>query len=212
VSKLESARNAIASPWKAMNEVKRAAFVPYLRLRFLSHGVPWGNGWRIFGMPVFQLHRGSTLRLGDGLQLRSWRSSNPLIPNHPVVFATRTAEAVIQVGVDCGMTGATLVAASRIELGNRVVVGANATIIDTDFHPIDPIRRREDMNDGASAPICIEDDVFIGMNAIILKGVRLGAGCAVGAASVVAHDVPSGAVVAGNPARVVSTTSSVNRR
>jgi acetyltransferase-like isoleucine patch superfamily enzyme len=160
-------------------------------------------------MPRIQLHRGSTLELGDGLELRSWASSNPLTPNHPVVFATRTAEAVIRVGSDCGFTGATLVAASRIEIGNRVLVGANATIIDTDFHPLELTRRREDITAGATAPIYIEDDVFIGMNAIVLKGVRLGAGSAVGAGSVVTKDVASGAVVAGNPAKVVGAVQEI---
>jgi acetyltransferase-like isoleucine patch superfamily enzyme len=174
-----------------------------LKLAFAAHGVRWGRRWRIFGLPRFQLHRGSTLELGDGLQLRSWPASNPLTPNHPVVFATRSANAVIRIGADCGFTGVTLVAAERIEIGDRVLVGANATIIDTDFHPLDPGQRRANINAGAAAPVVIEDDVFIGMNALILKGVRLGAGCVVGAGSVVTEDVAPGTTVAGNPAKLV---------
>ena len=194
--------DAMDAPWKAGNELRRVGALPMIRLAFRLCGVRWGRDWRIFGMPRLQLHRGSTLQLGDGLQLRSWASSNPLTPNHPVVFATRTARAVIRVGEECGFTGATVVAAERIEIGDRVLVGANATIVDTDFHPLDPARRRTDINAGATAPVIIEDDVFIGMNAIILKGVRLGAGCVVGAGSVVATDVPRGGRAAGNPARV----------
>ena len=53
------------------------------------------------------------------------------------------------------------------------------------------------------APIVIEDVVFIGMQSLILKGVRIGCGSVVGAGSVVVMDVPPGVVVAGNPARVV---------
>jgi len=207
---LDVMKEAIAAPWKAGNELRRLGAAPWIRLAFSMHGVRWGRGWRIFGMPTLQLHRGSTLVLGDGLQLRSWPSSNPLTPNHPVVFATRSAQAVIRVGVDCGFTGATLVAAERIEIGDRVLVGANATIIDTDFHPLDPVRRRASINAGASAPIVIEDDVFIGMNALVLKGVRLGTGCVVGAGSVVTEDVDPGATVAGNPATV--TRPGVSKR
>jgi acetyltransferase-like isoleucine patch superfamily enzyme len=196
-------REAFEAPWKASNELRRLSSVPGIRLAFAAHGVRWGKRWRIFGLPRFQLHRGSTLELGDGLQLRSWPASNPLTPVHAVVFATRSANAVIRVGSDCGFTGVTLVAAERIEIGDRVLVGANATIVDTDFHPLDPVQRRADINAGKAAPVIIEDDVFIGMNALILKGVRLGAGCVVGAGSVVSRDVAPGTTVAGNPATLV---------
>jgi len=202
---IDQLKAALATPWKASNELRRIGSVPWIRTAFLAHGVRWGQRWRIYGMPTLQLHRGSLLQLGDGLELRSWPASNPLMPNHPVVFATRRAGALIRLGDDCGLTGATLVAAERIEIGNRVLVGANATIVDTDFHPLDAARRRADINAGASAPVFVEDDVFIGMNAIILKGVRLGAGCVVGAGSVVTRDVAPGAIVAGNPAQVVGT-------
>ena len=54
-----------------------------------------------------------------------------------------------------------------------------------------------------TAPVTIEDDVFIGMNALVLKGVTIGAGSVVAAGCVVARDVPPRSVVVGNPARVV---------
>ena len=55
-------------------------------------------------------------------------------------------------------------------------------------------------------PVFIEDDVFIGARAMVLKGVRIGKGAVVGAGAVVTKDVPPNAIVAGNPARVVGTT------
>lgn len=198
-------QRALDSPWLVRTELRRLATLPVTRLRFAAHGIRWGQGWRILGMPVVQRHRGSTIALGDGLVLRSWPRSNPLAPNHPVVLATRTAGARIEVGQGCGFTGTTLVAATRIAIGDRVQAGANATIVDTDFHPLTPEGRRADMAAGATRPVVIEDDVFIGMNSLVLKGVRLGAGCVVGAGSVVARDVPPRTVVAGNPARPVRT-------
>lgn len=190
-------------PWAAANELRRMAALPYIRLLFSLHGLGWGRRWRILGMPIVQRYRGSRIMLGDGLELRSWRSSNPLAPIHPVVLATRSASALIQVGRDVAMTGAALVAAERIIIGDRVLIGANATIVDTDFHPLDPAARRHDMLAGERAAVVIEDDVFIGMRSLILKGVRVGAGSVVGAGSIVTRDVPAGAIVAGNPARVV---------
>jgi acetyltransferase-like isoleucine patch superfamily enzyme len=120
-----------------------------------------------------------------------------------VVLSTRRADAVIEIGEDCGFTGTTLVAARRIEIGDRVQVGGNAMIVDFDFHPLTPEGRAEAFNDGAHAPIVIHDDVFVGMDALILKGVTIGEGSVVGAGSVVTQDVPSRTVVAGNPAMVV---------
>ncbi len=196
-------RQAVEAPWTAANEVRRMLALPYIRLRFALHGVAWGRGWRIFGMPVIQRWRGSRIELGEGLDLRSWRTTNPLAPNHPVVLATRSPQAVIRVGRDVGMTGATVVAAERVEIGDRVILGANATVVDTDFHPLDAAARRRAGQAGAHRPVIIEEDVFVGMGSMILKGVRIGARSVVGAGSVVSRDVPADVIVAGNPAQVV---------
>jgi acetyltransferase-like isoleucine patch superfamily enzyme len=202
-----SARDMIQAcldaPWRVMNELRRLISLPYIRLAFALHGVAWRRGWRVFGMPIIQRHRGSSIELGDGLQLRSWYSTNPLAPNHPVVLATRSEHAVITVGNKCGFTGATIVAVERVEIGDRVTIGANAVIVDTDFHPLDPVERLRNPLGGKHRPVVVEEDVFIGMNSLVLKGVTVGRDSVIGAGSVVSRDVPSGAVVAGNPARVV---------
>jgi acetyltransferase-like isoleucine patch superfamily enzyme len=84
-----------------------------------------------------------------------------------------------------------------------VLVGGNASIVDFDFHPLTPEARAENINAGTAAPIVIEDDVFVGGDALILKGVTVGEGAVVGAGSVVTQDVSPRTVVAGNPAQVV---------
>jgi len=193
------------APWKAYNHLTRVLAWPWIRVGFALAGIRWGRRWRIFGMPILQRHRGSRITLGDGLELRSTPRSNPLRPFQPVVLSTRRPGAVIVVGDDCGATGAVLVADERIEVGNRVLFGANVVVTDTDFHPLDAEARRRAPQDGAHAPVIIEDDVFVGTQALILKGVRIGRGAVIGAGAVVTRAVPAGAVVAGNPARVVGT-------
>ena len=190
-------------PWKAVNELDRLLLLPLARLYVRGAGVRWGHGWRLYGLPIIQKHRRSELTIGEGLELRSTVRSNPLGPNRPCVLSTRRANAHLVIGDNFAMTGGSVVCEESITIGNRVTVGCNTIIADTDFHPLDPARRSEHPLDGTTAPLVIEDDVFIGMQVIILKGVRLGMGCVIGAGSVVTRDVPAGAVAAGNPAQVL---------
>lgn len=118
------------------------------------------------------------------------------------------------IGDDCVLVGAQFMCAESITLGNRVVLSYNVTVADCDFHPIDPELRRVDAEAITPAgdlssrppivaePVVIEDDVWIGIGAIILKGVRVGAGARVAAGCVVTNDVPAGAEIDGNPGRV----------
>lgn len=195
------------TPWKAWNESRRLAGYPAARLQFALAGVPWGKRWRVFGKPILQRHRNSTWQLGAGLELRSSAGSNPVGLLRPVILSTRAANAVLRIGDDCGLSGVSIVAVERVEIGHRVLLGANAVISDTDFHPLDPEARRRDSGAGHHAPVIIGDDVFVGMNALILKGVTIGPGSVVGAGSVVTRDVPEGAIVAGNPARIIDPVS-----
>ena len=85
-------------------------------------------------------------------------------------------------------------------------IGGNCYIIDTDFHSIDPEKRKypdQDRNDTRTAPVTIRENAFIGAASIILKGVTIGKGAVIGAGSVVTRDVPDGQLWAGNPARFI---------
>jgi acetyltransferase-like isoleucine patch superfamily enzyme len=194
---------AFDTPWKIENELWRWIVYPRVRLLFALNGIIWGSGWRIHGVPIIQKHRHSQMSFGPGLGLRSSVRSNPLGPNHPVVITTWQTGAVLEIGANFAMTGGTICAAERIIIKNNVVVGANTIITDTDFHPLDPKQRGLKPSDGRVAAVNIEDDVFIGMNCLVLKGVTIGRGSVVGAGSVVTKDAPPGVVVAGNPAKIV---------
>ncbi len=198
---LETLRQARDMPWKASNELRRWLILPFAWWRL--RGLTIGGGWRCYGLPIIQRHRRSEIRVGRRLALRSSAASNPLGPNRPVIISTRRAGASITIGDDFGMTGGSLVCEQRINIGDRVWVGANAIITDTDFHPLDPEQRQTQPSAANTAPVTIADDVFVGMNALVLKGVTIGAGSVVAAGCVVARDVPPRSVVAGNPARVV---------
>jgi acetyltransferase-like isoleucine patch superfamily enzyme len=191
------------TPWKIWNRLISWLCLPVVRVKFLLNGIEWGSDWQFYGVPVIQKHRRSQMHFGDGMSLRSTLVSNPLGPDHPVFFTTWQAGAVLTIGTHFAMTGGTLCAMERIEIGNHVTIGANVSIVDTDFHPVDPIRRITHPNDGKSAPVFIEDNVFIGMNSLVLKGVRIGKGSVIGAGSIVTKNIPTGVIAAGNPARII---------
>lgn len=196
-------RGAVDSPWKVTLEISRWAFYPLYRLYFILVGVKWPRGLHLFGRPIIQRHRGSRICLGRGVVLNSHKCSNPLAPNHPVVLATRTSNAQLVIGDNTGITGGTICSATSVALGSRVSIGANCVITDTDFHPLHYLDRQIDTKNGASRPVVIEDDVFIGMNVLVLKGVKIGRGSVIGAGSVVTKDIPPLSKAAGNPAKVV---------
>lgn len=152
----------------------------------------------------FRSDRKPGLILGDRVKIYMWTEFNAEPGGR------------IEVGDDTTLVGPIFMCAESITVGQRVVVSYNVTIADSDFHPTDPDQRKEDAIANApggdltrrppliAKPVVIEDDVWIGIGAIVLKGVRIGRGARVGAGAVVTREVPAGATVVGNPAKIVS--------
>jgi acetyltransferase-like isoleucine patch superfamily enzyme len=121
-------------------------------------------------------------------------------------------EGRVEIGADSVLVGPSFMCADSIVVGRRVVLSYQVVVADSDFHPGGVEERRLDAIANApegdrsrrpavaTAPVVIEDDAWIGIGAIVLKGVRIGAGARVEAGAVVTRDVPPGATVAGNPA------------
>jgi acetyltransferase-like isoleucine patch superfamily enzyme len=112
----------------------------------------------------------------------------------------------LRIGSDCHVGSDSLFAVNgRITIGDHVGISQRVVLRDSDGHPADPVRRRrgdvlapEDI-----APVTVHDYAWIGRDAHVLKGVTVGAGAIVASGSVVATDVPDGAIAMGVPARVI---------
>ena len=102
----------------------------------------------------------------------------------------------------------TLLDTGSIQIGRRVLIGPDVKMY-TATHSLNPIERYEKQNDGSyfiqtsAKGIVIEDDVWVGSNATILKGVTVGRGAVVAAGALVIKDVPPYAIVGGVPAKVL---------
>ena len=141
----------------------------YLRI----HGVKIGSGAKFYGFPKIFKSPDTSIEIGNNFEARSWWFSNPLGINHPVIICTWKRRAKIKIGNDVGISGGTITAAGSITIGDRVLIGANSTIIDTDFHPTKGTNKRYSTKNIKSKPVQIGSDVFIGMNSTILKGVNI---------------------------------------
>jgi len=152
----------------------------------------------------FRSAKSPGLILGDRLRIYTWTTFN--------IETT----GCVEIGDDSTIVGAIFMCAEKITIGRNVVVSYHVTIADSDFHPADPGLRIADAIANSpqgdrtqrppvvSRPVVIEDDVWIGIGAIILKGTRIGRGARIEAGAVVTRDVPAGCLVTGNPAQLSS--------
>jgi acetyltransferase-like isoleucine patch superfamily enzyme len=108
------------------------------------------------------------------------------------------------IGDNCFInSGTSICSFERITIGNNCLIGNYTLIMDGDFHDIHDHAKR-----GPSAPVTIEDDVWIAARVTILKGVTIGKGAVVGCGAVVMKDVPAYTLVGGVPAKVIKSLES----
>jgi acetyltransferase-like isoleucine patch superfamily enzyme len=149
----------------------------------------------------------SNCRLKTGCKIDVDRDT--MIPG-TLVFDRENA--TISIGKRVFISG-TIIAAEKIEIGDDVMISWGVTIVDHNSHSISFSERADDVTNWRKgkkdwthvkvAPVTICDKVWIGFNALILKGVTIGEGAVVGAGAVVTKDVPAWTIVGGNPARII---------
>lgn len=162
------------------------------------HGVKMGQGVLIQGFPRFTSKHGARITLGDRATLNAALWTNPLNDGRRTVLHA-AGGAGISIGPDAGISSSRLVAFSGITIGAQSLIGAGCLLCDSDMHEV-PLGSSRPV---ATAPILIGSRVFIGAGSTILKGVTIGDGTVIGAGSVVVSSIPSGALAAGNPAKVI---------
>jgi len=107
----------------------------------------------------------------------------------------------IEIGDNSGLGINSWIGVAKI--GKDVMMGNEVMLISANHAYSDLTRPMREQGGEPHRPIIVEDDVWIGARAIILPGRRIGRGAIVGAGAVVTKDVPSYAIVGGNPARIL---------
>ena len=169
----------------------------------LTH-VNYGKKLVLKGIPVIFNKKGASITIGDNCIVKSSFLSNLVGLYSRTIIVTRVAGAEIKIGNNVGISGATIYARKGITIGDNTNIGGNVKILDNDFHPIEVEARLADDKDKiGTASVTIGKNCFIGCNALILKGSKIGDNCVVGAGAVVCGSFDDNCVIAGNPARVI---------
>lgn len=158
-------------------------------------GIKLGKGCQFFGLPHFRRYPFSTIQIGENCTLRSDHSSNLIGVNHKCIISTHEQEAKITIGNNCGFSGTSIGAAIEITIGNNVFIGANGVITDFDWHT--------ERSKTYPQPVVIHDNVWVGVNCTVLKGVTIGANSIIGAHSLVVKDIPANVIAGGVPCKVI---------
>ena len=181
------------------------------RFMFWTKGVEYGKNMKVYNRIYFR-GKGKVV-IGDDFIFTSGSSINPICRNIRGSLYTMTKEARIEIGDRVGISSACLWAKDHIKIGNDVNIGGDCLIIDNDAHPIEYLERRSSFikTEGIdvfysrinSAPIKIDDDVWIGARCQILKGVHIGPRSIIAAGSIVNKDIPADVLAGGVPCKVI---------
>jgi acetyltransferase-like isoleucine patch superfamily enzyme len=180
------------------------------RLKLKALGCSVGNGFKIDGKLWIWAQKKGCVRLGENVKINSRFGSNLVGLTNDAVFQC-LENGTITIGNNSGLSSPVLSSRSSITIGERTLIGGNVRIFDHDFHALDLQHRHSAKGEGVKTrPVLIGNDVFVGTNAIILKGVTIGDRAIIGAGSVVGKDVPEDEIWAGNPARCIKSAGALS--
>lgn len=162
----------------------------YNRTVFKMRGIKAGKNLNINGRIYCVATDKGSVELGNNVTINSSLKSNPIGGDTRTIFFVGK-DAKLRIGNDTGILNCAICVCNNVSIGNNVLIGGGTKIYDTDFHWLDFDKRIKMGGGGKTAPVIIDDGVFIGANCIILKGVHIGEKAIIGAGSVITKDVPS---------------------
>jgi acetyltransferase-like isoleucine patch superfamily enzyme len=180
-----------------------------LRLCF-DRRIKVGTNLRIISRPIINIRGRCTITIGNNVLLNSRNRGYFAAIHSPVKLFVDSDGASITIGSNTRIHGSSIHAYESIKIGNNCLIAGNTLIVDSDGHDPFPdeitdrlVTRKE------GKPVSIGDNVWIGANCTILKGVNIGEGSIIGAGAVVRQSIPPYSVAIGNPAVIVKKREKV---
>ncbi len=176
----------------------------YLYKILYSH-INFGENIKVYGNIYLSLNGNADF--GENIQFNNHTRFNYCgIKTPSSIFIEK--HAYLKIGNNTGFSGTAIYCSTKIIIGNNCNFGANSSVWDTDFHPLNSTARKvHDVTQIKKAEVIIEDNVFVGANVIIMNGVKIGEGAVIGAGSVVTKDVQPYTINVGSPAKRIRETN-----
>jgi len=168
----------------------------YMRFRLTLRNVSFEKNVHFFGLTIIKKHSKGTISIAKDCVFRSLPSSNLIGINRPCILSVLTESATLKIGEGCGFSGTVIGCFNKIIIGKNVRCGANTLITDSDWH-------LDDFRSALSKPIIIGDNVWLGVNVTVMKGVTIGNNTIIGAGSIVTKNIPANVIAGGNPCKVI---------
>lgn len=122
--------------------------------------------------------------------------------NGTILLQARAPKSLIRIGRNCAFSNnVSIVSMESVEIGDDCLIGELVSIMDSDFHGIDPDKRRSDAIQ--TAPVKLDDNVWLGSRVIVQKGVTIGANSIITPNAVVTTSIPPDSIAGGIPAKVI---------
>tara|TARA_B100001057_G_C22868713_1_gene957754 strand:- start:4097 stop:4735 length:639 start_codon:yes stop_codon:yes gene_type:complete len=174
----------------------------YVILNSILYGKKFkiGKKYRVWGRIRFLIDGEGKIEIGNRFHAVSSRNRSYITIFSPC-HLTSIHGGNIKIGNHVGLNGNTIVSRKLIKIGDDTMIGPNTMILDSDGHNVAPDKRWGNSSDAEE--IIIENNCWIGMNCIIMKGVRIGKNSVIGAGSVVVKNCEPNSVYAGNPAKKI---------
>jgi len=167
----------------------------WCRLKMRLWGIQFGKCCSFRGNMIFNRAPGSTIKMGSGCRFNSNSRFNFRGINHVSILQTISGGGIF-IGDNCGFSGVSIISGCSVTIGNNVLCGANVTIGDRNNH-------EKHFGEFKPTPVTIGDNVWLGMNSVIMRGVTIGENTIIGANSVVTKSIPANVIAVGSPCKVI---------
>lgn len=161
----------------------------------------------VFGVPNIlhpvSFHGAGRIYFDENVNLGVFFS--PQFYDTSIYIEARGRDSYIKFGKNSYINNGAVITCDKtsIILGDNLLIGTDFQVYDSDFHGLHPDKRRD--TDYECKPVVIEDNVFIGNNVRVLKGVTIGKNSVIANSSLVVKDIPANSIAGGNPAKVIKS-------
>lgn len=175
----------------------------YIKRFFLiitKSGIDYGQKTQIdWAVRIF--NNKNKIVLGDNVYLRAIKKGYQAGMPYPTTILIDVKKAWVQIGSNTRINGAYIHAQKSISIGENCVIASGVNIMDSNGHNLYSLNRTKGRD--VPAEIVIGNNVWLGLNAVILKGTTIGNNSVVSAGSVVRGSFPPNSLIVGNPAKTV---------